>query len=116
MKYLKFSQTVATFLMAVVILMSSSFFPPFNLIADANQGNANQSKTLEEADKTYNDIHNLQPADPYAVEKGQRMAEDLGDSKDRPIGQTGLKNIKELAKNIPETAKEVRENFGLNRR
>jgi hypothetical protein len=37
------------------------------------------------------------------VEKIQRDAEDLGDSPDRPIGQTGLKNIKKLGENIKET-------------
>ncbi|MGV0025579.1 hypothetical protein [Phormidesmis priestleyi] len=37
------------------------------------------------------------------VEKIQQDAEDLGDSPDRPIGQTGLKNIKKLGENIKET-------------
>jgi hypothetical protein len=37
------------------------------------------------------------------IEKVQRDAEDLGDSPDRPIGQTGLKNIKKLGENIKET-------------
>lgn len=37
------------------------------------------------------------------VQKIQRDAEDLGDSPDHPIGQTGLKNIKKLGENIKET-------------
>lgn len=37
------------------------------------------------------------------IQKIQRDAEDLGDSPDRPIGQTGLKNIKNLGENIKET-------------
>lgn len=37
------------------------------------------------------------------IQKIQRDAEDLGDSPDRPIGQTGLKNIKKLGENIKET-------------
>lgn len=34
----------------------------------------------------------------------QDKAEDLGDRAERPIGDTGLKNIKKLGENIPETA------------
>ena len=46
--------------------------------------------------------------DSYQVDKAtikriQDKAEDLGDSPDRPIGDTGLKNIKKLGENIPET-------------
>lgn len=46
--------------------------------------------------------------DSYTVDKAtikriQDKAEDLGDSPDRPIGETGLKNIKKLGENIPET-------------
>lgn len=46
--------------------------------------------------------------DSYTVDKAtikriQNKAEDLGDSPDRPIGDTGLKNIKKLGENIPET-------------
>ena len=37
------------------------------------------------------------------IQKIQRDAEDLGDSPDRPIGKTGLKNIKKLGENIKET-------------
>ncbi|MBW4545864.1 MAG: hypothetical protein KME25_15665 [Symplocastrum torsivum CPER-KK1] len=47
-------------------------------------------------------------ADSYTVDKAtikriQERAEDLGDRPDRPIGDTGLENIKELGENIPET-------------
>lgn len=46
--------------------------------------------------------------DSYTVDKAtikriQDKAEDLGDSPSRPIGDTGLKNIKKLGENIPET-------------
>ncbi|MEO8893045.1 MAG: hypothetical protein ABI417_16270 [Coleofasciculaceae cyanobacterium] len=46
--------------------------------------------------------------DSYTVDKAtikriQDKAEDLGDSPERPIGDTGLKNIKKLGENIPET-------------
>ena len=40
---------------------------------------------------------------PDMVQKIQRDAEDLGDSPDHPIGQTGLKNIKNSGENIKET-------------
>ncbi len=47
-------------------------------------------------------------ADSYTVDSAtikriQQRAEDLGDRQDRPIGDTGLENIKELGENIPET-------------
>ncbi|HAJ64194.1 MAG TPA: hypothetical protein DCP31_37260, partial [Cyanobacteria bacterium UBA8543] len=49
-------------------------------------------------------------ADSYTVDSAtvkriQQKAEDLGDSPERPIGQTGLKNIRKLGENIPETIK-----------
>jgi predicted PurR-regulated permease PerM len=47
-------------------------------------------------------------ADSYTVDSAtikriQQRAEDLGDRQDRPIGDTGLENIKKLGENIPET-------------
>ncbi len=45
------------------------------------------------------------PVTAKTVEKIKREAEDLGDSPSRPIGETGLKNIRKLGENIPETAK-----------
>ncbi len=41
--------------------------------------------------------------DRATIKRIQDKAEDLGDSPDRPIGETGLKNIKKLGENIPET-------------
>ncbi len=113
MKYLKsiFSQLVAAFSLALIIFLSSPFIPSLTLVAEANQV---KLKTVEQIDQFYDATHNLQPSDPNAVEKGLNIAEDRGNA-ERPIGETGLKNIKQLGKNIPETAKEVRENFGLNR-
>jgi hypothetical protein len=48
------------------------------------------------------------PANPSAVSKEtvrriQDKAEDLGDSPENPIGDTGLGNLKELGENIRET-------------
>ena len=43
--------------------------------------------------------------DDATVKKIQDKAEDLGDSPERPIGDTGLKNIRKLGENIPETVK-----------
>ncbi len=42
-------------------------------------------------------------SDKAIIQKIQQDAEDLGDSPDRPIGQTGLKNLKKLGENIKET-------------
>jgi glutamyl/glutaminyl-tRNA synthetase len=41
--------------------------------------------------------------DSTTIKRIQERAEDLGDSPERPIGDTGLKNIKNLGENIPET-------------
>ena len=41
--------------------------------------------------------------DSATIKKIQDKAEDLGDRAERPIGDTGLKNIKKLGENIPET-------------
>ncbi|NJL19664.1 MAG: hypothetical protein HC895_00725 [Leptolyngbyaceae cyanobacterium SM1_3_5] len=41
--------------------------------------------------------------DKGTIECIQQKAEDFGDSEERPIGETGLENIRELAKKIPET-------------
>ena len=45
------------------------------------------------------------PVTADTVKRIQEKAEDLGDSPERPIGETGLKNIKKLGENIPETIK-----------
>ncbi|MBW4647604.1 MAG: hypothetical protein KME06_02745 [Kastovskya adunca ATA6-11-RM4] len=47
--------------------------------------------------------------DKGTIKRVQQRAEDLGDSEERPIGDTGLKNLKKLGENIPET-------IGLNAR
>lgn len=41
--------------------------------------------------------------DKGAIERIQQKAEDFGDSEERPIGDTGLENIRDLGKKIPET-------------
>ena len=41
--------------------------------------------------------------DSATIKRIQDRAEDLGDRPDRRIGDTGLKNIKKLGENIPET-------------
>lgn len=41
--------------------------------------------------------------DSATIKRIQQKAEDLGDRPDRPIGDTGLKNIKNLGENVPET-------------
>jgi hypothetical protein len=118
MKSFKFSQVITAFFLAIA-LFASSLAPSLTLVAKASQTNnptkIEEPKTVQEIDRYYNDTHNLQAADPKAIEKGVNRAEDLGDRVERAIGDTGLKNIKEIGKNIPETAKEVRNNFGLNR-
>lgn len=43
------------------------------------------------------------PVTSDTVRRIKEKAEDFGDSAERPIGDTGLKNIKKLGENIPET-------------
>ncbi len=43
------------------------------------------------------------PVTPDTVKRIQEKAEDLGDAPGRRIGDTGLENIKQLPKKIPET-------------
>ncbi len=43
------------------------------------------------------------PVDSSTVKRIQEKAEDLGDAPGRRIGDTGLENIKQLGKKIPET-------------
>jgi hypothetical protein len=43
------------------------------------------------------------PVTSDTVKRIKEKAEDFGDSAERPIGDTGLKNLKKLGENIPET-------------
>ncbi|MBE9190100.1 hypothetical protein IQ230_06935 [Gloeocapsopsis crepidinum LEGE 06123] len=43
------------------------------------------------------------PVTRDTVKRIKEKAEDFGDSAERPIGDTGLKNLKKLGENIPET-------------
>ncbi|HEY9909160.1 MAG TPA: hypothetical protein V6D18_16320 [Thermosynechococcaceae cyanobacterium] len=68
------------------------------------------SDTTRASDTTYKGRNVIQAdgAKPDAdtvktLKKIQGEAEDLGDSPSRPIGETGLKNIRKLGENIPET-------------
>lgn len=58
------------------------------------------------------------PVTPDTVERIQSKAEDLGDAPGRRVGDTGLKNIKNLGENIPETldlkARQTRITFDKN--
>ncbi len=42
------------------------------------------------------------PVTPETVKRIQEKAEDLGDSPERPIGETGLENIRQLGEKIPK--------------
>ena len=82
-------QIVAVFMAAVALLIIPAF--SYNLSAQA------QAQTLiADADSSYT-------VDSATIKRIQEKAEDLGDSPERPIGDTGLKNIRKLGENIPET-------------
>jgi hypothetical protein len=53
------------------------------------------------------------PVDAATIKRIQDKAEDLGDHAERDIGDTGLKNLRKLPENIPETLDLVRrQRFG----
>ena len=49
------------------------------------------------------DIESGATVDSKTIKRIQEKAEDLGDSPERPIGDTGLENIKQLGEKIPKT-------------
>ena len=49
------------------------------------------------------DVESGATVDSNTIKRIQQKAEDLGDSPDRPIGDTGLENIKQLGEKLPKT-------------
>lgn len=85
---IKLRQVVTVFLAAIAFLV----IPAFSYSTSAQA----QAETLIAATDSYK-------VDSATVERIKQRAEDLGDSSERPIGDTGLKNIRKLGENIPET-------------
>ena len=81
-------QIVTVFLVAIALIVIPAF--SYNTSVQAQAGTL-----IAEAD-SYR-------VDSSTIKRIQQRAEDLGDRPDRPIGDTGLENIKELGENIPET-------------
>lgn len=81
-------QIVTVFMAAVTFLVIPAF--SYNPSVQA------QAQTLIADTDSYK-------VDSATVKRIQQKAEDLGDSPERPIGDTGLKNIRKLGENIPET-------------
>ena len=75
----------------------------------------NNSPSLQ-AQAANPDIESGATVDSKTIKRIQQKAEDLGDSPERPIGDTGLENIKQLGEKIPKTPKRGLEqpfrNFG----
>lgn len=61
------------------------------------------SKSLQAQAKPVNVETDSYTVDSATVKRVQEKAEDLGDNPERPIGDTGLKNIRKLGENVPET-------------
>lgn len=72
--------------MALLIIPSFSYIPAFQAQAETLTTNTDSYKV-----------------DSATIKRIQDKAEDLGDGAERAIGDTGLKNIKKLGENIPET-------------
>jgi len=81
-------RVVTVFLTAIVFLIAPIFSHPQLFSARADL-------PVIQSDK--------EPLNKGTIKRIQQQAEDLGDSPDRPIGDTGLENIRELGENIPET-------------
>lgn len=62
----------------------------------------NNSPSLQ-AQAANPDIESGATVDSKTIKRIQEKAEDLGDSPERPIGDTGLENIKQLGEKIPKT-------------
>lgn len=88
LKNITFRQVATVFLTAITFFAIPAF--SHSTIIQA------QADTLIAAGDSYT-------VDKATIKRIQDKAEDLGDSPDRPIGDTGLKNIKKLGENIPET-------------
>lgn len=61
------------------------------------------SPSLQVSADTLRNTGEYNPVTPDTVKRIQEKAEDLGDAPGRRIGDTGLENIKQLPKKIPET-------------
>lgn len=72
--------------MALLVIPAFSYIPTFQAQAETLIANTGSDKV-----------------DSATIKRIQNKAEDLGDSSERPIGDTGLKNIRKLGENIPET-------------
>ncbi|MCA1994986.1 MAG: hypothetical protein LDL41_23490 [Coleofasciculus sp. S288] len=85
-------QLISVFLVAIAFVVVPAFSYTHSLQAQAGNLNAEA---------------NSYTVDSATVKRIQEKAEDLGDRSEkrggRPIGDTGLKNIKNLGENIPET-------------
>jgi hypothetical protein len=81
-------QLISVFLVAITFLVIPAFSYSESLQA--------QAETLIAEGDSYT-------LDSATIKRIQQKAEDLGDRPDRPIGDTGLKNIKNLGENVPET-------------
>jgi predicted PurR-regulated permease PerM len=89
---IKFSRIITVFLVTIAFLVTPAFI--------YNQSFQAQAETLIAQSDSYT-------VDSKTVKRIQEKAEDLGDRSEkrggRAIGDTGLKNIKNLGENIPET-------------
>ncbi|MBV8887716.1 MAG: hypothetical protein JO235_27490 [Chroococcidiopsidaceae cyanobacterium CP_BM_RX_35] len=81
-------QIITVFLATVTFLVVPAFS-----YSQAFQAQAARSDVYTES----------KPVDSNTVKRIKEKAEDLGDAPGRRIGNTGLENIKQLGKKIPET-------------
>jgi predicted PurR-regulated permease PerM len=88
LKNISLRQIATVFMAAMAFLVIPAF--SYNVSVQA------QAETLIADTDSYK-------VDSATIKRIQEKAEDLGDSPERPIGDTGLKNIRKLGENVPET-------------
>ena len=88
LKNISLRQILTVFLTALTLLLVPA-------LSDSNAMQAQADTLIAGGDSD--------KVDSATIKRIQDKAEDLGDSPERPIGETGLKNIKKLGENIPET-------------
>lgn len=105
----RFSRVLAIALMTIAILTVPAFIVTGQAEAASNAPDAPE-KRLRVIQAEPNEVD---PISSDVLKRIQRKAEDLGDGARRDIGDTGLKNLRKLKENVPETVDLVKkQRFG----
>lgn len=108
-----FSRMLAIGLMTVTLLFAPALILQSTVVAQAAprpDAPDSPEKRLRIIQAEPNEVDTI---GPDVLKRIQRKAEDLGDQAKRSIGDTGLKNLRQLPENVSETADSVKkQRFG----